>query len=376
MAVFGRAEDFDSQSDSVVRVHTGRLRSKLAEYYMEDGADDDVIIAIPKGGYALTCHFRHTATPRVLEAVVSSEVTESISLPVSTPLEPLSTRVYARPGVPLRLVILGLLVTALVSWGTTTYLQHRTERNRVPATLRTFWQDFANPAENSLVVFSNFRLLKGGPPAGLLTYTGPDDPAKPIIDTYTTMGEVMGVYDVTRILTLLGKQPETKRSRLLTWDEAKDSNIIFVGGPLAETPLRDVTLLKDFQFRAGTLKDGRSVGAIVNKKPRKGEESLYFASNSVYDTADIHTSKVDYAVVALRPSFGTRHHTLVLAGISEYGTQGASDFVTNENSVRELLSKLGVKQGDRMPPFEAIIRVRIEGGVPVESELVLVHADK
>jgi hypothetical protein len=37
-AVFGRSEDFDSQSDSVVRVHTGRLRSKLAEYYMSEAS--------------------------------------------------------------------------------------------------------------------------------------------------------------------------------------------------------------------------------------------------------------------------------------------------------------------------------------------------
>ncbi len=56
--VFGRSENFDSQSDSVVRVHTGRLRSKLAEYYVDQGSDDELILAIPKGSYGLTWHQR------------------------------------------------------------------------------------------------------------------------------------------------------------------------------------------------------------------------------------------------------------------------------------------------------------------------------
>jgi adenylate cyclase len=49
--VFDRHERFDSRLDSLVRVEAGRLRSKLAEYYGERGANDAVIIRMPKGGY-------------------------------------------------------------------------------------------------------------------------------------------------------------------------------------------------------------------------------------------------------------------------------------------------------------------------------------
>src|ERR1035441_6608262 len=34
-AVFGRVNDFDPQNDSIVRVHTARLRARLAEYYID-----------------------------------------------------------------------------------------------------------------------------------------------------------------------------------------------------------------------------------------------------------------------------------------------------------------------------------------------------
>lgn len=46
-----RPESFDPQSDPVVRVFAGRLRSVLADYYDGPGKADPVRIAIPKGSY-------------------------------------------------------------------------------------------------------------------------------------------------------------------------------------------------------------------------------------------------------------------------------------------------------------------------------------
>jgi len=56
--VFGRQEDFDPHVDSMVRVQAGRLRTKLGEYYSTEGADDPILVEIPKGTYALTFHAR------------------------------------------------------------------------------------------------------------------------------------------------------------------------------------------------------------------------------------------------------------------------------------------------------------------------------
>lgn len=43
--------DFNPQIDSIVRIHAGRLRRALKEYYYEDGKEDPIIISIPKGSY-------------------------------------------------------------------------------------------------------------------------------------------------------------------------------------------------------------------------------------------------------------------------------------------------------------------------------------
>src|ERR1019366_4552652 len=61
-AIFGRVNDFDPQNDSIVRVHTARLRARLAEYYITEGADDDLIMTVPRGSYVLLFH--HRAAPR------------------------------------------------------------------------------------------------------------------------------------------------------------------------------------------------------------------------------------------------------------------------------------------------------------------------
>jgi TolB-like protein/Flp pilus assembly protein TadD len=46
-----RKWDYDSKLDSIVRTEAGRLRARLAEYYVHEGSDDPVIIEMPKGGY-------------------------------------------------------------------------------------------------------------------------------------------------------------------------------------------------------------------------------------------------------------------------------------------------------------------------------------
>ncbi len=51
--VFGRGQDFDAQSDPVVRLEARRLRRDLDSYYAGEGASDALRLSIPKGGYVV-----------------------------------------------------------------------------------------------------------------------------------------------------------------------------------------------------------------------------------------------------------------------------------------------------------------------------------
>src|SRR5713101_2823596 len=46
-----RRPDYDTKTDTIVRVQIHRLRQKLAEYYALDGLQDPIIVEIPKGHY-------------------------------------------------------------------------------------------------------------------------------------------------------------------------------------------------------------------------------------------------------------------------------------------------------------------------------------
>jgi len=47
----GKSPDFNPQIDAVVRIHAGRLRRMLSEYYEGEGSKDPVTIEIPRGSY-------------------------------------------------------------------------------------------------------------------------------------------------------------------------------------------------------------------------------------------------------------------------------------------------------------------------------------
>jgi len=49
--VLSRNSDFNPQLDAIVRIHAGRLRRALKEYYHETGKNDPILIEIPKGSY-------------------------------------------------------------------------------------------------------------------------------------------------------------------------------------------------------------------------------------------------------------------------------------------------------------------------------------
>jgi TolB-like protein/Tfp pilus assembly protein PilF len=50
--VFGKESSFDPRTDPIVRVQARRLRARLLRYYYDEGQHDELIIDLPKGGYA------------------------------------------------------------------------------------------------------------------------------------------------------------------------------------------------------------------------------------------------------------------------------------------------------------------------------------
>ena len=58
-----REENFNPQLDSIVRIHAGRLRRALNEYYHEEGVKDPITIHVPKGTYVPAFEVRSAPVP-------------------------------------------------------------------------------------------------------------------------------------------------------------------------------------------------------------------------------------------------------------------------------------------------------------------------
>ncbi len=81
--VFDRDETFDPTVDAIVRVEAGRLRSKLLEYYIEQGRNDPVQLLLPKRGYFAQFQFQTESS------LLSAEAKDSAG--ASKPARSLST---------------------------------------------------------------------------------------------------------------------------------------------------------------------------------------------------------------------------------------------------------------------------------------------
>jgi hypothetical protein len=104
--------------------------------------------------------------------------------------------------------------------------------------------------------------------------------------------------------------------------------------------------------------------AIINAHPQPGESAMYLA------TPSDHLLTEDYSVVALIKGLDRLHSVLILAGTTTIGTQAAVEYVCQQDSLEQLLLRLSVSNSGEVKPFEAVIRVKIAKGVPVESELI------
>src|SRR6185436_11875684 len=68
--VFGKEDVFDPRTDPIVRVQARRLRAKLERYYHEEGRADELIIELPKGGYAPV--FKRRDTPVLVKRSIGA----------------------------------------------------------------------------------------------------------------------------------------------------------------------------------------------------------------------------------------------------------------------------------------------------------------
>src|SRR5260370_23141944 len=354
--VFGRSSDFDPQLDSIIRVQAGRLRSKLSKYYETEGANDPIVVELPKGSYVLSFHHHGKASLK-LDGNRSSEQVHQEARPTRRILN------TALVALSIVLVLSIAAIARLTTFRKSSDASLAQKEPRIPIAFQLFWEPFASGTEQPWVVFSNASFV-GRPETGLRYFDPTRDSKISVWDHYTGVGEVLAVHSLDHLFGLLHRGLRVKRGSLFELDDVQNNDLIFLGSPSENLTLMDIPSTKEFVFQRLDSGPPKGVLSIVNVHPERGESKEYLASPSNAPLIE------DYAVVALLPGLAPSRSIMILAGTTTFGTQVAADYVCRENSVGELLQRLAVPKTSELKPFEAVLRVKVTRGVPVQMELV------
>ncbi len=372
--VFERSPDFDNRVDPVVRVQAHRLRRKLEVYYAGPGADDLIVIQVPKGSYVPDIHARKRT------AAASAGPKRTAPPPNPTPREPTAAGRWSAA------LLVGVAFASLVVG----FLMGRSESEPSlqagpPGKLGALWAPLlsADAAPTSVVfnvpVFlSNEKALLrySGPytaPTGaglvaledLRRYVDSDllDLVGPVLfnRTYAYLGQVYQINALTSLFTQAGKSFELRPRRVITPDEGENRNLILLNGSGLELASQT---LQHFQMREGSFGyKSEDQPALVNLHPSEGEAAEY----TIEFDSQTQERKADYAILAFLP--GRRENLTVVYtdGLTTLGNWAAIRAATSEPGVSQLQEKLG---GTLPRRFEAIVRADLDEDQLVDFQVI------
>src|ERR1700686_1876693 len=355
--VLGRSGGFDPQNDSTVRVQAGRLRMKLAEHYSHEGREDPIIVELPKGSYSLTFHARAAGGQLPAELTLEKENGKIAGRG--------SNRGWAVAVGALSVLLVASLVTSAVLWSGRARSQSGA-KERVPAVYQIFWSRFVNASQPPWVIFSNANFV-GRPQTNMRYFNPSTDSREAILDHYTGVGEVLAIHELDRVFGLLNRQLRVKRGALFSLDDVRNNDLIFIGSPAENLTLLEIPGTQEFVVRRVNSGPRRGDMKIINVPPAAGRSQVFLASPSSQSVSE------DYAIIGLKPGLDPAHSMLILAGTTTVGTQAAAEYVCREDSLTELLQRLGVSKAGDLQPFEALLRVKVTHGVPVMTDLLAVR---
>jgi hypothetical protein len=363
--VFQRSPGFNSSEDSIVRSQARLLRLKLSAYFNAEGASEPLIIEIPKGHYLPV--FSQSQRGNLASEIQAEDSTKQALAPVrveEAKVEEAKVVLLSGPPPVLRaegqrgwlaLAGVGLALLLCLSLAVAFRWQGKAAAAKP---LKQLWAPFL-AGDPPLVIYSN-ALFVGDAKSGMryAPNDGSDGQPEELVDHYTGIGELISVHELTKMFDHQHAEFVLKRSPLVTWDEARSRNLIFIGSAAENASLKLLPSTQDF-----TLTATADAAGIVNHHPRQGEPQVYLRPE--------HPLTKDYAIVALLPGVQPDHKMFVFSGLTTLGTQAAMEYALEPDTAAELMRQVSTQK--QIHNFEALLEVSIRGGVPLQPHLVSIR---
>jgi hypothetical protein len=370
----GKPASFDPRQESVVRMHTARLRQKLAEYYRTEGAEDPILIDMPKGGFKVTFEPRAQAPNPVPQQPVAPVV------PEPHPAEKLLQG--WKPRELILAVGLGLSLLCAAFFMTRLWVHEKGESGTsssvatswTPA-LRQLWDPLLSTGRRLVVCVATPLFVKV-PGFGVVREPSINDwddvPAsRKLTDLesslragisepsygYTEVGTATGAFVLGQFLAPHKQAVLVTRANVLSWPEIAEDNVVFLGPPTG------IHQTEDLPTDAQLVLDPNG---IRNLSPRTGEPA-FVEDHPAEGGAE---SGETYALVSRVPAMNGSGAILMLSGNHTSSVMGGVQAFTNPALADMLVSRLKTPSGTIPKYFQVVLNVKAMDDVPVKISYV------
>jgi len=339
--VFGRDPDYDTNTDPVVRITAGEIRKRIAQYYHEPGREGEIRIDLPCGCYVPEFH-----KPTVLEPPVPHEVRPSpeFAPAPAVAVEPVRTPKLLKHWYWSALAILPL--TGLGFW-----LLSATPSER-------FWRPFWDSSAPTLLCIGGAGVARDVPtvpPSVPLTVTDQIHREYVAFSDATTLSRISGIFQARN-------RPYSMRiGPLTTFADLRNGPVVLVGGFNNWWTMR---LLDQLRFSMVRDRETRVQWISDRLNPNKRDWLVNPG------TPNLQLSD-DYAIVSRVLDPTTERMVVVAAGLLQYGTLAAGEFLSDPRHINAL-SKMAPRNWERMN-MQVVIGTKVVNGNSGPPQILATH---
>jgi hypothetical protein len=342
--VFGRAPDYDTSEDPVVRLRAADVRKRLAQYYQaQKNSTGQWKIEVPTGSYKAQFQCPEGAISQVAAPTDATQPShEEVS---SRPLEQLVADARPRKKKEMLWAIGAVVLLAAILAGL--MLAQRT-KSHPPTAFDLFWGPvLENPrpvlvctGSNSVYVLSTKAIekykaahahrqdetpnLETVVPLEELNILSGDD-FIPVKDRFLTTGDASATAQVSALLTSRHHPYDLRFGTDLSFGDLRHSSAVLIGAFNNSWTLNMTDNLR-FVYESGD-------------SPQMHVQDKFDKSRSWWPKFLGEKDSDDYAIVSRILDSKTGSVLVTIAGLTHRGTQAAGDFTTNPALFAEFLKQ-------------------------------------
>jgi hypothetical protein len=335
--IFGRSPDYDTATDPIVRVTAAEIRKRIAQYYQEQGREEELRISLPSGSYV-----PHFQWPQAREAEVEAVGVEPAAVPEPAAHgEDASNSAASRRWVRAAAIVLAIAaVVAILAW-----------KSAQRSPFDFFWGPVLGSTEPVLFCiadqnqYSEIELRDASDPTRQSMLK--DNLSAVVMDDVTAIVKIAGLMQAN------GKKYSLKGEGLTDLTDLRNGPTVFVG---AFDNMWTLRLTKALRFHFGNNADMTKlwIADASSSVPPVWvvDRPLQLKTNNYRD----------YAIVARFVDPNTGKLSVIAAGVGRGGTIVAGEFLTDPDNLNELAKV--APRGSSKKNIEVVLGTQIIDGQP------------